>query len=82
MSERSWEQYRGCHSKFRDVERPPDTPTMRHYRCRFCGGWHGTSKKTYGRNKKIFVDGICRSNVSREDSASASPDSVNDPQGL
>lgn len=39
-----WEEWRSCKSKCRYVERPVPSAGLRVYRCKFCEGWHLTSK--------------------------------------
>lgn len=51
-----WERWQTCTRKKRFPEEPKfgedyTTGWMRHYRCRFCEGWHLTSKPRSGARK-------------------------------
>lgn len=50
-----WEEYRHCTRKRRFQDEPTSADYlpgwMRHYRCKFCEGWHLTSKPRTGKHK-------------------------------
>jgi hypothetical protein len=51
--ESGWERYQACTRKERHHDRPEVmTGWMYAYRCRFCEGWHLTSKPRTGRQKQ------------------------------
>lgn len=51
-SDPDWEEHRACKRKIRYPEPPTDRAAwLRPYRCRFCDGWHVTSKPRTGRDK-------------------------------
>jgi hypothetical protein len=51
-----WEEYRGCQRKRRFASEPTSADYipgyMRPYRCKFCEGWHLTSKPRTGSQKR------------------------------
>jgi hypothetical protein len=49
--EYGWEQYRHCTRKQLYEEKPEVAGWMSAYRCRFCSGYHVTSKQRTGRQK-------------------------------
>jgi hypothetical protein len=52
-----WEEHRHCKRKMRFDEPPTDRPGwMRVYRCKFCQGFHLTSKPRTGRNKHQVIE--------------------------
>lgn len=55
-SDPEWEEYRACKRKTRFETRPSHyAGWLRDYRCRFCGGWHLTSRPRSGRQKLQLV---------------------------
>lgn len=52
-----WEEHRHCLRKVRYAEEPEvKTGWLRVYRCKFCKGFHLTSKPRTGRNKHQIVE--------------------------
>lgn len=52
-----WEEHRHCKRKTRFAEPPTGQPGwLRIYRCKFCGGFHLTSKPRTGRRKHQVIE--------------------------